>query len=306
MRWACALLIACCSAAAAQPAELAAGTVVRDCAVCPELVVIPPGSFDMGTPLDAREIQLDRGEGPPVPITIGYKFLMGRTEVTHGQFRQFADETGYPARGGCRVWDGEFAERDDATWRNPYQPAEPRDDHPVGCVSWDDAQAYLAWLSEKSGTEYRLPTEAEWEYAGRAGTTTARFWGELANQACSYANTYDMDAAEVFPFPWSPAGCRDGYPDLAPVASFEANAFGLYDMIGNVWEWSQDCFAPTHVGRPNDGSPWEWGGGGCQQRTVRGGAWMTAPERARIAWPGRDPRERLMGYCGFRVARDLR
>ena len=289
----------------AQEAELAPGTVIQDCDDCPELVVIPPGNFLMGTEVNAREVQMDRGEGPRVPITIDYKFLMGRTEVTHGQFKEFADETGYPARGGCRVWDGEFDERDDATWRNPYQPKRPRDDHPVGCVSWEDAQAYVDWLSEKAGVPYRLPTEAEWEYAGRAGTETPRFWGNSANQACEWANTFDIDAAEEYPFPWYPAACRDGYADLAPVASFKPNAFGLYDMIGNVWEWSQDCFAPTHVGRPNDGSAWEWGNGGCQQRTVRGGAWMTAPERNRVAWPGRDPQKRLMGYFGFRVARDV-
>jgi formylglycine-generating enzyme required for sulfatase activity len=282
------------------------GSVFTDCDSCPEMVVVAPGTFLMGTPTNAREVDMGRGEGPQVPITIGYSFAVGRTEVTHAQYKAFVEATGHQTPDGCRVWNDEIGFNDDphASWLDRKQPEQVRDEHPVGCVSWTDAKAYVAWLAESTGQPYRLLTEAEWEYAARAGTTTARFWGESPNAACRWANTFDLDAAEQYPFPWFPATCRDGYPDLAPVAQFEPNAFGLYDMIGNVWEWTEDCYAATHIGRPKDGRAWVWEGG-CENRATRGGGWLSAPERNRIAWPGRDPINKRNTQFGFRVARDL-
>ncbi|MBL8628693.1 MAG: SUMF1/EgtB/PvdO family nonheme iron enzyme [Rhodospirillaceae bacterium] len=281
------------------------GAVLKDCPTCPELVSIAPGEFMIGSTADAPDVDVSRGETPQAKIKIAKGFLLGRTEVTVGQYREFVRETGYqPPKKACRVWDNEFVDKADATWENPYQPAKPEPNHPVGCVSWNDAQAFIAWLSKKTGKVYRLPSTAEWEYAARAGSTTARFWGEGTEDACEYANTYDISAKEKYPFPWTFSPCRDGYPEQAPVAKFKPNAFGLYDMIGNVWEWTADCYAGSHQGRPKDGKAWVWDGT-CENRETRGGAWMSAPERNRIAWPGRDPAERRLNYFGFRIARDL-
>jgi len=295
------VLIAALLAATAVSAQ--APAPVRDCPTCPELVAIPPGEFTMGSDPAADDTDMMRGEGPQVRIKIARGFMLGRTEVSHGQFAAFVKETGYQVKLGCRVWDNEFVDKPDASWQNPYQPKNPGDNDPVGCVSWVDAQAYLAWLSQKTGKKYRLPTEAEWEYAARAGSTTSRFWGDSPDDACEWANTFDISAKEKYPFTWTWAACRDNYADLAPVGKFKPNAFGLHDMIGNVWEWVEDCYAGSHQGRPKDGRAWKWEGG-CEAHGTRGGAWMSAPERNRIAWPGRDPAERHMGYFGFRVARD--
>jgi formylglycine-generating enzyme required for sulfatase activity/catechol 2,3-dioxygenase-like lactoylglutathione lyase family enzyme len=289
----------------AQESTLKPGTVVKDCPTCPELVVIAPGEFMMGSAPEAKDVDVSRGETPQVRMKIAKGFMMGRVEVTVGQYRDFVRESGYqPPKKACRVWDNEFVDKDDATWENPYQPSRPQPDHPVGCVSWNDAQVFLGWLGKKTGKTYRLPTTAEWEYAARAGTTTARFWGEGTDDACEYANTFDITAKEKYPFAWTFSPCKDGYPEQAPVGKFKPNQFGLHDMIGNVWEWTADCYAGSHQGRPKDGRAWVWEGG-CENRETRGGAWMSAPERNRIAWPGRDPADRRLNYFGFRVARDL-
>ena len=285
---------------------LSAGDVIQDCDDCPELVVIPPGEFMMGTPVSDRDVDLGRGEGPQVKINIGYAFAAGRFEVTHGQFKVFVDATGHQPDSLCRVWSDEIGFNNDpeANWLNRRQPRRVRDEHPVGCVSWNDAKAYVAWLGQITNMRYRLLSEAEWEYAARAGTTTPRFWGNAASGSCQWANTFDLDGAEEYPFPWFPTTCRDGFADLAPVGQFKPNAFGLHDVIGNVWEWTEDCWAATHIGRPADGSAWTWETG-CTRHTTRGGGWLSAPERNRIAWPGRDPSDMRNTQFGFRVARDL-
>ncbi|MDE0800201.1 MAG: SUMF1/EgtB/PvdO family nonheme iron enzyme [Rhodospirillaceae bacterium] len=285
---------------------LSAGDVVKDCDDCPELVVLPSGTFMMGTPISDREVDLVRGEGPQVKVTIDYMFAVGKFEVTHGQFKAFVKATGHVVKDECRVWNDDAGFNNDptASWQDRRQPKRVKGVHPVGCVSWNDAKAYVDWLAQVSGKRYRLLSEAEWEYAARAGTTTSRFWGNSSGQACAWANTFDLDGAEEYPFPWFPATCRDGYADLAPVGQFKPNNFGLYDMIGNVWEWTEDCWAATHVGRPRDGSAWKWDVG-CDRHTTRGGGWLSAPERNRIAWPGRDPIEKRNTQFGFRVARDL-
>jgi len=285
---------------------IAAGDIIWDCDECPELVVIPPGSFMMGTPISSREVDLSRGEGPQVEINIAYAFAVGRFEVTHGQFKSFVRATNSQPKSLCRVWSDQrgFINDPGANWRDRKQPKRLRDEHPVGCVSWNDAKAYVAWLAQITNKHYRLLSEAEWEYAARAGTTTSRFWGDAASGACEWANTFDLDGAMEYPFPWFPTTCRDGFADLAPVGQFKPNAFGLYDMIGNVWEWTEDCWAATHIGRPKDGSAWIWKPG-CTRHTTRGGGWLSAPERNRIAWPGRDPSDMRNTQFGFRVARDL-
>ena len=174
------------------------------------------------------------------------------------------------------------------------------------CVDWSDAKAYVASLAAKTGKPYRLATEAEWEYAARVGTMTARYWGDDRHAACAYANVYDLDGIAG----WGEArsterysNCRDGYVFTAPVASFLPYAFGIHDMIGNVFEWLEDCFHDSYDGAPADGSAWV--AGTCTQRSARGESWSSTPRNLRAGWRERDePDFRYVGI-GFRVSATL-
>ncbi|WP_194751929.1 formylglycine-generating enzyme family protein [Thermaurantiacus tibetensis] len=274
----------------------------RDCAECPELVRIPPGRFRMGH--DGGE--LGRPEGPAHEVVVARAFALATTETSVRQFAAFVEATGHEPTAGCEVWPQGSFPREAANWRRPG-PDPSSLDHPVACVSWNDAVAYVRWLSERTGRLYRLPSEAEWEYAARAGTTAAYPWGDRAEDGCRFANLYDLSAAGRFS--WPHAACDDGHPGPAPVGSYPANAFGLHDMIGNVWEWTADCYvAPYPV--PATGAraaavveaP---AGEPCTRRSVRGGSWMTRPDRNRTSFRGRDPADTRFFMFGFRVARDL-
>jgi formylglycine-generating enzyme required for sulfatase activity len=156
---------------------------------------------------------------------------------------------------GCRVWaGGQWVQDHDRSWRDPGFATAPRDDEPVVCVSWDDARAYAEWLSARSGKRYRLPSEAEWEYVARGGTSFPRYWGEhdsredlVLSLACDYANVYDSSAVDALHLPWPNARCSDRAPMLAPVAQYKPNAFGVYDIIGNAREWVMDCFTTSYA-----------------------------------------------------------
>lgn len=271
----------------------------QDCADCPELVTIAPGTFLMGR----DDGEPGRFEGPVHEVTIAYSFALGRTEVTHGQFTRFVAATGYEPTPGCEVYPKQ-PERPatDFSWRDPGYGRAPLADEPVACVSWRDAMAYVAWLTETTGKPYRLPSEAEWEYAARAGTTTAFYWGDNADDACAYANIYDR-AGLANGFNWAAAACDSGFVKAAPVGSFKPNAFGLYDMLGNVWEWVGDCYVVPYAA-PVDGSAHEVAGA-CDRRSVRGGSWITRPDRNTASFRGRDPDDTHFSMFGFRVARDL-
>jgi len=281
---------------AADPARTP-GAAFRDCDSCPEMMVIPAGSFVMG----------EAGEGGALVIQVPQAFALGRHEVTRAEFAHFIARSGYEPRPGCRNWDPALSRfNDDARrgWQNPATPATLTDEHPVTCVSFADARAYAEWLASETGERYRLPSEAEWEYAARAGTTTPYPWGDAAEDGCEFANTYDVTADSAYRLGWPPAGCRDGFADLARVGLMQANAFRLHDMIGNVQEWVMDCATGSYVGRPRDARAWEWLGG-CRRRIQRGGSWLTPPadnrsaHRVAVADPDRSDN------AGFRVARDL-
>jgi formylglycine-generating enzyme required for sulfatase activity len=170
--------------------DLVAGGVFADCADCPQMVVIPPGDFVMGFDGGVSE---DRYEGPSHPVTIGYSFALGLLEITNAQFRQFIDATGYTPGTDCRMWTGASVEDvPGKDWRDPGYGRPPRDDEPVACVSWYDSKAYVAWLSEKAGHPYRLPTEAEWEYVAHDRRVTAHAWGDDPEAGCDVANYYDQ------------------------------------------------------------------------------------------------------------------
>lgn len=176
-------------------------------------------------------------------------------------------------------------------------------------VSWDDAKEYAAWLSKKSGRPYRLLSEAEWEYAARAGTTGSRYWGDREDDACAYASVYDAQGKKIFDFAktkgidWPSFACDDGYSATAPVGLFQPNRFGLYDMLGNVWEWVQDCFHASYEGAPKDGSAWQEEPQ-CR-RVVRGGSWFVRPDFLRSAYRGWLDPDYRGNFLGFRLAQDL-
>ena len=271
----------------------------RDCDGCPEMVVVPAGSFTMGSP-DSEAGRWPR-EGPRHTVTITRAFAAGRFEVTRGEFAKFVRETGYPAGGGCYYWTGSNVESQPSKdWRTPGFWQTARD--PVVCVSWLDAQAYTRWLAAKTGKPYRLLTEAEWEYAARAGAQTSRPWGDDPDEACLYANVADF-AARTIPGAdlWRFHNCDDRNTYTAPAGSYKPNAFGLYDMIGNAWEWVEDCWHEDYKGAPTDGSAWT--GGDCSGRVMRGGAWVNMPDFARSALRGWDAAGDRGDFRGFRVAR---
>jgi len=212
-------------------------------------------------------------------VRIARPFYLGKYHVTRGQYAVFAKETG----------------------RTVGAPSfEQTDAHPVVNVSWDDARAYVAWLSQRTGQGYRLPSEAEWEYAARAGTQTARYWGDSADQQCLFANGRDQAHSPGGKLP-EVVQCSDGFKYTSPVGSFRPNGFGLHDMLGNAWQWVQDCYTPNYGSAPSDGSADETGDG--SSRVLRGGSWSYGPGWLRAGFRfGVGPGLRFIDF-GFRVAR---
>ncbi|MBL8253728.1 MAG: SUMF1/EgtB/PvdO family nonheme iron enzyme, partial [Candidatus Competibacter sp.] len=196
-------------------------------------------------------------------------------------------------------------QRKDRNWRNPGFPQT--DAHPVVCVSWNDAVVYAEWLSRRTGQTYRLPTEAEWEYAARAGSAASRFWGDDPNAGCDFANAADQALKRRYPdYRWTTVTCDDGTIYTALAGRFKRNAFGLSDMLGNVWEWVRDCYADTLRSVPADGTSWEGASGEfCARRVVRGGGWSGGPEGVRSAFRDGFAPGSAGGLLGFRLARDL-
>ncbi len=236
----------------------------RECAKdCPEMVVVPPGEFMMGSP--ASEAGRFANEGPQHKVTIARPFAVSRFDVT------FAEWDACVSAGGCR-------EADDGGYG--------RGTNPVVFVDWDEARQYVAWLSLMTGQPYRLLTEAEWEYAARAGATTTYWWGDEIGKG--NANCYGCGSA------W------DGQQP-SPAGSFKPNPFGLYDMHGNVWQWVQDCYHNGYDAAPTDGSAWT--GGDCSRRVVRGGSWTH--DTIRAAHRGGTSADDRYDYLGLRIGRTL-
>ena len=244
------------------------GEVIQDCPKCPKMVYIPAGSFRMG------DIQGggDDYEKPVHRVSV-QAFLMSATEVT------FAQWDACVAAGGCDDSDPRSAGGDNGWGRGS---------RPVIEVSWEDAQQYVKWISAKTGEQYRLPTEAEWEYAARAGSESKYSWGNSIGK-----NKANCDGC----------GSRWDYSQTAPVASFTANAFSLYDMHGNVWEWTQNCWNVSYRGAPSDGSAWL--SGRCGSRVLRGGSWNNNPFNLRSAYRTRYTTGGRSFNVGFRLSRTL-
>jgi len=257
------------------------GDTFRDCDQCPAMVVVPSGSFDMrvapwgpGHP---------HNEGYFYSVTFAKPFAIGKFEVTFDEWDT------------C-VADGQCEAADDAEWG--------RGRRPVINISFSQAVRYTKWLSKRTGQSYRLPTNSEWEYAARAGLGMNRFFGIPRDEVCKYGNVYDVTSNEEFGFEWEHVPCVDGQAVTAPVGSYQPNAFGLHDVIGNVFEWTEDCASPNWRGAPGNGKPWVEGD--CSLRGYRGASWITNDpyyliESSRFKFAGARESD-----LGFRVVRDLR
>jgi formylglycine-generating enzyme required for sulfatase activity len=284
------------------------GSVFKDCPKCAEMVVVPAGTFTMGSEtIDDMRGGERRPEGPVHQVTFAKPFAVGKYPVTNAEFAAFIDATGYRPAAKCGV---AMDNADDAPvdFRGPLFGNKPAPNAPVVCVNWKDARAYTLWLSGLTGKKYRLLSEAEWEYAAKGGSKTKWPWGDNDLDACKYENTFDLDSAAALPpgskLSWQPTDCHDGHGMIAPVGSYPPNGFGLYDMIGNVWQWTEDCSFVLYPATPTDGSAIE-AVGPCEKRAVRGSSWYTRQERHRPTFRGRDTEDTSSHQFGFRIARDL-
>jgi formylglycine-generating enzyme required for sulfatase activity len=267
--------------------------IIKDSLTGMSFVWIPAGCYQMGqTEAEKTELIASLGQAqyrqwfvkelPRHRVCVD-GFWMGQYEVTVAEFEQFLHATGYCPTAMKRDWSWCMTDRfERKTGVNHCRPGFEQDDrHPVVHVSWIDARAMADWLTDNSDGAFRLPTEAEWELACRAGTGTARFWGQTTQDACLYANGHDRTSVAERGFSWPPHDCRDGFAQTAPVGSFKPNAFGLYDMLGNVSEWCRDAFSDDAYSRHKPDNPVYTREGGM--RVVRGGGWYSSPADMRCA-----------------------
>jgi formylglycine-generating enzyme required for sulfatase activity len=278
------------------PSAPRAGAVLKDCPECPSLTVLPAGRFEQGGA--AASAGAGTFEKPVHAVVIAHPLAMSSNAVTVDEFRAFAAATGRNMQ-GCDVYDGDWRHMPDSSWENPGFAQSGA--HPVTCASWNDAKAYAAWLSAKSGHRYRLPSASEWEYAARSGTAAALPWAD-ASDACSGANVADQSAARRFPG-WAAFSCDDGYVFTAPVGTFKPNGFGLNDMLGNVFQWTEDCWHPDYAGAPTDGSA--RADGDCSERELRGGSWFSTPAYVRANYRNHFAADYRTSSVGIRLVRDI-
>lgn len=318
-----------------------AGSTFRDCLDCPEMIVVAPGEYRMGYGRKGGHGgAAPAPESPRHSVKIGYAFAVGRFEVTRRQFAEFLSASGHTVSPNNCYWlnlkNFRWTSDDDSlNWKTPG--FTQGDDHPAVCVTWHDAKAYAGWLSRRTGKSYRLLSEAEWEYVARAGADGQIPWSEGEIDTCRHANVWDETIRKNFTLRppslsygivasksgprirdsvmnplerWRQEGwqfethsCNDGQIYTASVGSYAANPFGLHDMIGNVWEWVEDCYNASYEDAPADGSAWD--SGNCDMRPYRGGSWSTVPNDARVVRRMHRPAASRSGDLGFRVARSL-
>jgi formylglycine-generating enzyme required for sulfatase activity len=270
----------------------------QECPECPQMVGLPAGKFLMGSP--SREAGRFDSEGPQHAVSIR-AFALSKYPVTSEQFLVFLNDTGYRPQPCNPLLNLGWKQIGRGLAATPSDVEPPR--WPAVCLDWKDAEAFIAWVNIRARAAhpeignrnpYRLPSEAEWEYAARAGTTTARWWGEEIGSGHANCN-----------------GCGTAQDNrlLAKVDTFQPNAFGLVGMLGNAWNWTADCWHPSYVGAPADGRPWRESF--CTRHVIRGGAWNNVPifirsaARVGASENGADPDYDYSTLTGFRVARDL-
>jgi formylglycine-generating enzyme required for sulfatase activity len=253
------------------------------------MVAVPAGAFDMGAPPGDSAAAAD--ESPRHRVRIARPFAVGIYEVTVGEYRRFATDTGATDAGGCQaVSDGRWVAAAGRSWREPGFRQGDRD--PVVCISWEEAQRFVGWLTRRTGSRYRLPTEAEWEYLASDPGGAPGLSHDTANygaQECCRGRVEGRDAWEY----------------TAPVGSFPPNRFGLHDLLGNVWEWLEDCYHASYAGAPQDGRAWMRDCEPPRRRVVRGGSYGDAAELLRSSYRLRARPGNRYATVGFRVARDL-
>ncbi len=290
-------------------------TEFTDCADCPVMRTVPAGEFLMGTAeadrlIDPRTGKPATNDGPQHRVTIGRAFAIGKYEVSVAEFAAFVEATGYATVDRCMEFSkpGGFTISKAHNWGNTGFAQVPA--QPVTCVSFYDAAAYTQWLADRTGRPYRLPSEAEWEYAARAGATGPYFWGDDEAAGCAYANVRSAGAdtiskrqaeADLLGFP-----CDDGSVHSSPAGKYLPNNFGLYDTQGNAWEWVADCSYNDYNGAPTDGSAWlEADGSDCRFGVIRGGSFLNLVERSSLTVRAGRPRSGGATNMGFRVALGL-
>jgi formylglycine-generating enzyme required for sulfatase activity len=295
-------------------ASFAPGQVISDrfldtSGSAPALVVIPTGRFVMGSPADEADHRDNEEPQRQVNITTG--FALGQSEVTVGQFREFVRATRYQTDaerlGSGSVYDestGRINDRRGVDWERDYKGDRATEKLPVLNVSWNDANAYVQWLSQRTGKRYRLPSEAEFEYVLRAGSQTRFWWGDGDPEKIVANLTGDGDRSPG-KRSWGKAfaNYKDGFWGAAPVKSFPANPFGVFDIDGNLSEWVEDCWHDNYVRAPRDSAAWV--NPGCARRVIRGGSWGSAPDQVRSAYRLSVAADARSVRVGFRIARDL-
>ena len=301
------------SIAAAACTSTGAVNPESECPHCPEMVTIPAGVAIVGAAAGDSFRSLD--ELPERTFAIREPFAISRYEVTRAQYEAFVGATNRPLEGECltdRTERGNWVMDARTTFRDPGFVQQ--DDHPVACVSWDDAQAYVAWLNAQSDGGYRLPTEVEWEYVARAGAAqnAAYPWGGDAALGCRYANGFDQTTVATYKRidtsgykNYDPMTCTDGWLNTAPIGSLEPNGFGVYDIIGNVSEWIEDCHSTSHDALSVSGAPPQ-SEGACSRRIAKGGSWGTLAHNLRIADRFPYPATHRDDSIGIRVVRTVR
>lgn len=274
----------------------------RSCEYCDELIKINSGSFVMGSP--SHERGRDSDEAPRRTIAIEDNFLIGKREVTVGEFRRFVRETRYTISDGCwaeQRGNGRWRFEEDLNWQSPG--FSQSDNHPVVCVSWNDAKAFIQWRNEQSsatGIFYSLPSEAQWEYAARSGSEAPAYWSESNGVSCAFSNGADASLSRKLSS-LTVSDCDDQFPYTSPAAWYKANEFGLFDMLGNVWEWVEDCYSPSFAnGQPDNGKPYT--DGVCESAVKRGGSWYNPASFQRSASRSEGKKTERSNNVGFRIA----
>jgi formylglycine-generating enzyme required for sulfatase activity len=266
------------------------GLPFRDCPECPQMVVVPSGAFTMGS---RPHEEVAAGHEDQVPVRVSRPFAVGRYAVTRAEFAAFLRASGHQMPQGCYRFNGSEWKRDaNSSWQSPG--FEQNDRHPAVCLSWNDARAYVAWLSSSTGKNYRLLSEAEREYVARAGSETPFWWGStISTEQANYDGRISYGDGQKGEW-------RQG---TVPVEAFEPNPWGLHNVHGNVWEWVEDCWNAQNAGNPGDGAARLTGD--CDLRAMRGGSWNNGPHTIRSARRNRNPAVNRDGFMGFRVGRTL-
>jgi formylglycine-generating enzyme required for sulfatase activity len=284
---------------------------IKQCNLCSEMIAVPSGTYSMGATQEEFKRDLDKyrymylNEIPRHKMNVD-QFFLAKFAVTRKQFRIFSEETGFRGA-GCKILKGnDFVYDASADWKNPG--FEQTDDDPVVCVSWFDARKFIDWLNSKSdkkrSLKYRLPTEVEWEYAARAGTTTATYWGDVWGNQCKYENAFDLSARSLnLNAIGRGVNCTDGYVETSPVGKFKSNPWGFSDMLGNVFQWMKDCPIADYNKYP--AMPEKSNTSQCRNVAgLRGASWASVPIMVRAAFRAGNIIDSRESTLGFRLAAD--